>query len=186
MGQRIAVYGPSGSGKTTLARQLADRLGLPYLELDAVFHARPNWNHLTAGEFREAVRTFLDANHGGWVIEGNYQAVRGLVLARADTAIWLDPRFLQVYWQLASRTLVRTFQRTELWNGNRETFRQTFLDRRSLLLWGITAWGKGRRSIRRALRLRRPGLPVYHLRTRGQVRYLLENVQAVAAASAAR
>ena len=186
MGQRIAVYGPSGSGKTTLARQLADRLGLPYLELDAVFHARPNWNHLTAGEFREAVRTFLDANHGGWVIEGNYQAVRGLVLARADTAIWLDPRFLQVYWQLASRTLVRTFQRTELWNGNRETFRQTFLDRRSLLLWGITAWGPGRRSIRRALRLRRPGLPVYHLRTRGQVRYLLENVQAVAAASAAR
>ena len=186
VGRRIAVYGPSGSGKTTFAGELATKLGLPCLELDAVFHARPNWQNLPGEEFRQAVRDFLSSNSAGWVVEGNYRRVRDIVLAEAETAIWLDPPFAQVYWQLATRTLTRTFTKAELWGGNRETFRQTFFSRDSMLVWGVTAWGPGRRSVRRALSMRGSAVRVYHLRTRGQVSYLLENVQAVAAASAAR
>ena len=40
--QRLSVVGNSGSGKTTIARRLATGLGIPHLELDAVFH-QPDW-----------------------------------------------------------------------------------------------------------------------------------------------
>lgn len=36
--RRIAVFGPSGSGKTTLSKQIGERLRLPVVELDALFH----------------------------------------------------------------------------------------------------------------------------------------------------
>lgn len=39
---RVSVVGSSGSGKTTVVRAFAERLDLPYLELDSVFH-RPGW-----------------------------------------------------------------------------------------------------------------------------------------------
>jgi shikimate kinase len=32
--QRIVVYGVAGSGKSTMARRIADRLGLPYHDVD--------------------------------------------------------------------------------------------------------------------------------------------------------
>ncbi|MCL6644731.1 MAG: (d)CMP kinase, partial [Dehalococcoidia bacterium] len=58
-GRRVAVYGPSGSGKSTLARALGERLGLPVVELDAVYHARSNWQDLSREEFRAAVEGLL-------------------------------------------------------------------------------------------------------------------------------
>src|SRR5207247_4580735 len=38
---RVNVKGISGSGKTTFSRELAERLSVPYLELDAIHHG-PN------------------------------------------------------------------------------------------------------------------------------------------------
>ncbi|HEY9878873.1 MAG TPA: AAA family ATPase, partial [Leptolyngbyaceae cyanobacterium] len=34
---RVAVVGAPGSGKTTLARQIAQKLQIPHVELDALF-----------------------------------------------------------------------------------------------------------------------------------------------------
>ncbi|MVZ10167.1 AAA family ATPase, partial [Enterobacteriaceae bacterium 8376wG6] len=34
---KINVVGTSGSGKSTLARQLAERLGVPYIEMDRLY-----------------------------------------------------------------------------------------------------------------------------------------------------
>ena len=55
IGRRVVVYGPSGSGTSTLARALAERLAVPVVELDAIYHGRPGWDDLSRDEFREAV-----------------------------------------------------------------------------------------------------------------------------------
>lgn len=177
-GRKVAVYGPSGSGKSTLARALGERFGLPVVELDAVYHARPGWDDLEVEDFRQAVRGLLARHADGWVFEGNYWPVRDLVLAEAETAVWLDLPFALVYWRLARRTISRSFRGEELWNGNRETLRQTFLSRDSMLLWGLTAFRRTRGSVAESLRgWRGPGRRVYRLRTPGQVAYLLRNAR---------
>jgi len=53
--KRVNVKGISGSGKSTFAVELARRLELPYIELDALRHG-PNWSEPTAEEFRVQVR----------------------------------------------------------------------------------------------------------------------------------
>ena len=88
MPPRIAVVGTSGSGKTTVARELARRLGVPHVELDALFHG-PGWTETPVEEFRRRVASTTEGS--GWVMDGNYESSLGdLVLERADTVVWLD------------------------------------------------------------------------------------------------
>jgi adenylate kinase family enzyme len=136
--RRISVVGDSGVGKSTVARQLASSLGVPFVELDAIFH-QPGWAPLAAEEFRHQVAQLAAGD--GWVIDGNYSAVRPLVWGRADTVIWLDfPRHL-VMRQVVWRTLRRVAFRSELWNGNRERWTNllTWDPEESVIAW---AWHK--------------------------------------------
>ena len=139
--RRISVVGNSGSGKTTLAAAIAAALGVPHLELDAVFH-QPGWRPLETELFRARVAEFVAQD--GWVTDGNYSAVRDLVWQRADTVVWIDLPRRVVIWQLARRTLRRMITREELWNGNKESWRYLFcLDPdRSVLVWAWTAHHK--------------------------------------------
>jgi adenylate kinase family enzyme len=121
--RRVSVVGSSGSGKSTLAGELAARLGLPHIELDGIFHQR-DWIPLPEAEFMERVSEATKQD--GWVIDGNYSTVRGLVWSRADTVVWLDLPRRTVMRRLGWRTLRRVVLRTELWNGNREPLRNLF------------------------------------------------------------
>lgn len=136
--RRVSVVGTSGSGKSTVARQLAAILRVPFLELDSVNH-QPNWTPLPADEFRRVVATAVAGE--GWVIDGNYSAVRPLVWARADTVVWLDLPKGTVMRQIIWRTLGRVAFRKELWNGNRERWRNFFSwnPEQSVISW---AWHK--------------------------------------------
>jgi len=141
--RRVSVGGTSGSGKSTLARELADILKVPHLELDGVFH-QPGWAPLPVGEFRARVAEFTAQD--GWVTDGNYSVVRGLIWERADTVAWLDlPRIL-VMRRLIWRTLRRMATRQELWNGNRESARNLFsLDpEKSIIVWAWTTHAANR------------------------------------------
>ena len=131
---RVAVHGASGSGKTTLATALANRLGVERTELDALFH-QPGWTELPTDEFRAEVAA--RAAGSGWVIDGNYGSVQDLVWGRAQLIVVLDLPRWRVMAQLLRRTVTRAAVRAELWNGNRESFRNLAStdDQRNVVLW---------------------------------------------------
>jgi adenylate kinase family enzyme len=135
--QRVSVVGNSGSGKTTMARALAAAMGVPFLELDSIYH-QPGWAELETEEYRRQVAGFVAAD--GWVVDGNYSKVQDLVWDRADTVAWVDPPRHRVMRQVIWRTLSRAARRTELWNGNREPWRNFFrLDpMESIIAWAWT------------------------------------------------
>jgi adenylate kinase family enzyme len=114
---RVSVIGCSGAGKTTFGRTLAARLGVEFVELDSIFH-QADWTPLPDDEFRAAVRAAVEAD--GWVVDGNYAAVRPIVLERATAVAWLDYSRPRVMQQVSRRSVGRTITRRELWNGNRE------------------------------------------------------------------
>ena len=115
---RIAVIGSSGAGKTTFGRKAAARLGVPFTELDAIYH-QPGWTALSDDEFRARVAPLAAGD--GWVIDGSYRAVRPIVIARADVVVWLDYSRTRVMSRVIRRSVVRGLSRAELWNGNRES-----------------------------------------------------------------
>ncbi len=129
------MRGTSGSGKSTFAQELADRLELPYVELDAL-HFGPNWSEPTDEEFRARMRDAMDAAPDGWVIDGSYDAKLGnTVLAEADTIVWLDlPLWLKLR-RLWNRTMHRMRDGVELWGGNRQSWRGAFWGWDSLFCW---------------------------------------------------
>lgn len=139
--RRVAVVGNAGSGKSTLGRRLARALAVPFVELDAIYH-QPDWQPLPHEDFRARVATAVaDA---GWVIDGNYSAVRDLVWARADTVVWLDLPRRTVMRQIVVRTVRRLVTGEHLWNGNRERLANLFhpSPEQSVITWAWTQHAK--------------------------------------------
>jgi adenylate kinase family enzyme len=144
--RRINVKGTSGSGKTTFAQELARRLDLPFVELDALHHG-PDWNEATAEELRARVREAMEANPDGWVIDGNYEAKLGdTLIGAADTIVWLDLPLPLKLRRVARRTRERIRDDVELWNGNKETWPNALLGRDSLFAWLIRGHFRHRRD----------------------------------------
>ena len=144
--KRVNVKGISGSGKSTFAVELARRLELPYIELDALHHG-PNWSEPTAEEFRTQVREAMDAAPDGWVIDGNYEGKLGdTVLREADTIVWLDLPFrVKARW-LWRRSAHRIRGGVELWGGNRESWRTALWGRDALFWWMVKGHFRHRRQ----------------------------------------
>ena len=144
--RRINVKGTSGSGKSTFARELAERLGVPYVELDALHHG-PNWSEPTAEEFRARVCEAMDAAPDGWVIDGNYEGKLGnTLIGAADTIVWLDLPLGTKLRRVWRRTRHRIRDDVELWSGNKETWRNALWGRESLFVWMIRGHFRHRRT----------------------------------------
>ena len=172
MAPKIAVIGTSGSGKTTVARELARRLGVPYVELDALFHG-PGWSETPVEEFRRRLAAATDG--GAWVVDGNYDSRLGdLVLRRADTVVWLDLPLRVALSRVTRRTIRRIRTGEELWNGNRESWRGGFIGWESMFVWTIRSHIRRRREL--APRLAgHPGLEVVRLRSAREVESYLSS-----------
>ena len=162
------MIGPTGSGKTTFARSLAEKLGVPHVEIDALFW-QPGWVMTPADELRAKVEAALF--DGGWVVDGNYTSRLGtFVLEQADQVVWLDLPLRTTLRRLLRRTVRRLRTREAIWGTNRETFRNAFLSRNSILVYALQTHRSGRR--RRAEWISR--YPHVRLRSARDVRRYLE------------
>ena len=149
--KRVAVIASaSGNGKTTVGRALADRLGIPFHELDALHHG-PNWTEATAAELRLRVEPILRSD--AWVVDGVYRNKLGdLVLEHADVVVWLDLPVRVWLPRLVWRTVQRISTREELWNGNREELRDALHPSNSVVFYALRHYRDRRR--RYAIELR--------------------------------
>ena len=167
--RRVLVAGTSGSGKTTIAGAIAEALGLPHIEIDALYHG-PNWTPRQA--FETDVRTF--SSQPAWVTEWQYSQVRPLLADRADLVVWLDLPRRTVMRQVIRRTLHRRLRRQRLWNGNIEPPLWTVVrDHEHVVRWAWTTHHKTETRIR-ALSQRRPDLPIVRLRSRDEAMHWLK------------
>jgi adenylate kinase family enzyme len=162
--RRVAVIASaSGSGKTTLGRAVAERLGVPFLELDALVHG-PHWVETPNAELRAQVEPVVRSD--GWVIDNPYERKLGtLVLDAADTVVWLDLPARVWLWRLARRTTRRLVRRERLWNGNRESLRNAFWGRESLFVFALLTHRTRRRQWPTTL----AAYPVVRLRSQAAV-----------------
>ena len=163
---RILVTGTSGAGKTTLARQLAEKLQLPHIELDAI-NWQPGWvglNEVDPAEFARRVQLAIAAE--GWVIDGNYGGVRDAIWERATALVWLDYGREVIMPRVIQRSIRRAVDKRELWpgTGNRESWRR-WLDPEHPIRWAWDTWERRRREYAaRCTEPRYAGLTLHRLR----------------------
>jgi adenylate kinase family enzyme len=183
LGRRIMIHGVTGSGKTTLSRRLSQLLGLGVIEMDAIRHDG-GWDATPWEEFRERVRALLDSCPQGWVTDGNYSRVADIPLERTDTLIWLHLPQRVTFLRVLARTIYRCRTGKPFYasDGPRETWRQSFLSRQSILLWSLTHHRHTARSIR--ARLDSPhNARVYEVRSSRDVEALLRAAERQAESS---
>jgi adenylate kinase family enzyme len=137
------VVGTTGSGKTTLAGRLAIRMGIPHVELDALYW-EPGWVPAEPEVFRERVAQALSG--AAWTTDGNYSRVRDIIWGRADTVVWLDYALPVILRRIVWRTLRRVVRREELWNQNRQRFGNALFSRDSIVLWAVQTYRRRRRE----------------------------------------
>ena len=139
--RRILVAGISGAGKTTMARSLAERLRLPFHEMDALHFTGPGW--ATDPGFPQRVAAI--AGTPGWVFDSlGYPEVRDLLWTRADTVVWLDYPRATVMPRVLRRSLCRTLLRERIFGGNVETLAGWFS--REHPAWWAWSQHAGRRA----------------------------------------
>lgn len=143
------IASASGNGKTTVGRELARRLGVPFVELDALVHG-PGWVETPDDELRAKLESVLASD--GWVIDGTYQRKLGdLVLRSADLVVWLDLPIRVWLPRLIRRTVRRIRTREQLWNGNTESLGSAIWGRESLFVWAFRSHFRRRRDWPHAL-----------------------------------
>jgi len=142
-GMRALVIGNSCAGKSTFARALAANTSLPLIELDALYW-EPHWQPKERSTFRREVARAIAGNC--WIVVGNYSSVRDVVWPRPTMVFWLNYGFPIVFARALRRTIRRSVTGEELWNGNRESWRRSFLSSDSILWWVITTHQRRRRE----------------------------------------
>ena len=100
--RRILIIGNAGVGKTTFALKLAEKTGLPLVHLDKIYW-RGNWEHLSRGEFDEALQAELQKE--AWIIDGNFSRTLPIRLSHCDGVFYFDFPTVSALWGITKRTL---------------------------------------------------------------------------------
>jgi adenylate kinase family enzyme len=177
--KKFVVIGTTGSGKSTMAEQLANKLGLDFIDLDAL-NWGPNWT--PAGDELLRARAEAVTRAPGWVVAGNYSKTRPVTWARAEAIIWLDYSLWVIFCRLWRRTWRRIFFKEDLWNGNREhlwTQLKLWSDE-SLFHWLFkTYWRRKREYPQLFAQPEHSHLTIIHLKTPQEADEWLSNIKTV-------
>jgi len=139
---RINIIGTAGSGKSTFSKQIAEKLKIPYIELEALAW-KSNWTEVTDEELFSKLERHLSSDD--WVLDGNYPQTLHIKWKKCQMVVYLDMPFHIIFYRLLRRTLIRIFTREELWAGNKETFWRQFFTRDSVIWWGLSNFFPKRR-----------------------------------------
>lgn len=129
--KNIVIVGGPGSGKSTLAESICEKKGYARIELDALYH-KANWQPSEEDEFRDKVKSAMDAAPEGWVVDGGYRSqLNGVVDQEADALLYLNiPRVLCMG-RVMMRSTRRILHKELLWGVNHESPKGAW----SLLKW---------------------------------------------------
>lgn len=146
---KINVIGTTASGKSTFGKELAAKIDVPFIEMDAVFWGA-NWHEPTDSEFFRDLESAMASP--SWVLDGNYTRATPIKWKNVDTVIWLDYSFPRTMLQSLSRAIKRASLKTELWpnTGNYETFSRMF-SKDSIVLWCLKNYAKNRKRYKKVL-----------------------------------
>jgi adenylate kinase family enzyme len=172
---RVIVVGTTCCGKTTFARRLAKALGVPHIELDALYWL-PDWRPREESQFQELVFEAVAGDQ--WVIDGNYSRLQDLIFRRATILIWLNFSFPRVLLRGLARTIRRVLTAEAVYAGNKESFGRAFLSKDSILWWLVTTYHRRRRRYRQVFAISRgPGLQKLEFRTPSTSEKYLRSVE---------
>lgn len=122
--QRVLVVGIPGGGKSTLATKLAEKTGLPLIELDQVFW-RSGWKVTPRDEWRAKLMQMVAEPR--WIMAGHYGNSLDIRLPRADTVIICDRNRVTAIRRAALRMVVSYGRvRKDMADGCPERFESDF------------------------------------------------------------
>ena len=139
---RINVVGTSGCGKSTVGKRIAERLNVPYIQLDELYW-KPNWAESTDEELFPKLEKALSPDE--WVLDGNYNRTTPIKWKRVQMVVYLDLPFRIVFYRIIKRSLRRGIRNEELWHGNKETLWKHLFTRDSMILWTIKRFTMNRK-----------------------------------------
>ena len=123
--RRIMVVGCPGGGKSTLSLALGEKLGLPVVHLDKLFH-KPGWQEGDREAFDGALADACARD--AWVIDGNYARTLEMRMGRADTVVWVDRSRIACLWRIVRRVLTSYGRvRVDMADGCPERFDPEFM-----------------------------------------------------------
>ncbi|MCZ3378584.1 AAA family ATPase [Rhizobium sp. AG207R] len=164
---RILVMGCSGGGKSTLSQQIVTRFGLTYVSIDRDVLWLPGWVQRDRDEQRAIIVTKVQGER--WIMDGTNPSTFDIRLPRTDLVIWVRMPRLLCIWGAISRWIKwmgRT--RPEMAPGCIEKVDWEFLR----FIW--TFEEKFTPRVLAGLAEHGPNVPVLQLKSRGEMRQLLD------------
>jgi len=120
--------------------------------------------HYDGEELRAKVEPIVAT--AAWVIDGTYRGKIGdIVLEGADVVVWLDLPLRVWLPRLVRRSARRVIRKEELWNGNRERWRDALHPTNSVVVYALRNY----RATKRTLESELARFPVARLRTQADV-----------------